>query len=83
MLGELLMAGCVCSNQRNWRHVADTQPVDVNVGYGASRFNNSMSAARSETDMRYAAFAGIRQEPLYGSPIPLAEIPASSCSPWA
>ncbi|ABE46847.1 hypothetical protein Bpro_4975 (plasmid) [Polaromonas sp. JS666] len=38
------MAGCGCSNPRNRRHIADTQPVDINVGYGASSLNKPMSA---------------------------------------
>jgi hypothetical protein len=38
------MAGCGCSNHRNRRHIADTQPADVNVGYGASISDSPMSA---------------------------------------
>ena len=35
---------CECSNRRNRRQITDTQPADVNVGYGASSLNNPMSA---------------------------------------
>jgi len=38
------MAGSVCSNHRSRRHIADTRPPDINVGYGANSLDNSMSA---------------------------------------
>lgn len=47
-VGFLLLAGRGCSNHRNRRHIADTQPADVNVGFGASSLNSCMSGASFE-----------------------------------
>jgi hypothetical protein len=38
-----LLTGCGCRNHQNQRHIADTQPADVNVGYGAIITDSLMS----------------------------------------